>query len=103
MPPSATNGGSLFTTLNSGPSGCPALQSCNESLEKGITLEAVHNAMIDGKRHVATRLRHDTIGRIDDRPLLDLADAENCRLPLVDHDRRGQEAAAHAMIGDRER
>ena len=39
----------------------------------------------------------------DDRPLLELADAEDGGLWLVDDDRRRHQAAAHAVIRDRER
>ncbi len=46
---------------------------------------------------VAARLGHD------DGPFLELADAEDRRLRLVDDDRRRKQAAAHAVVRDRER
>ena len=37
-----------------------------------------------------------------DDALLQLADAEDRRLALVDDDRRGEQAAGHAVVGDGE-
>jgi hypothetical protein len=61
--------------------------------------------VIDGERHIAARLHRDPllIALLHHHGApLELADPEDRRLRLVDDDRCGEEAAAHAVIGDRE-
>ena len=85
------------------PANSPAL---DQHLQEPIRAMAVHHAMIQRQRHVAARPHDDPSSPFSvdhDRPLLQLADAENRRLRLIDDDRRRDQAAADAMIGDRER
>ena len=66
----------------------------------------VEHAVIDGERHIRHRLDHHRVSAIDaahDDALFELADAEDRRLRLVDNDRRRNERAGDAVIGDRER
>ncbi len=62
--------------------------------------------MVDRQGHVALGPHYDALGALfldDRRALFELADAENCRLCLIDHDGRGEQAAGGAVIGECER
>ena len=61
--------------------------------------------MVDGQRDIGHRPDLDRVlaaDLADDDALLELADAEDRRLRLVDDDRRGEERARDAVIGDGE-
>src|SRR5690348_6893523 len=61
--------------------------------------------MVDGQRDVSHQTDEDRVLAIDlanDRALLELADAEDRRLPLVEDDRRGEQRTRDAVVGDGE-
>ena len=83
----------------------PALQHLDEARQPGVGLVAVDDAMVDGQRDIGHRPDEDRVLPIDltdDHALLQLADAEDRGLPGVEDDRRGEQAARHAMVGDGE-
>src|ERR1700743_3501397 len=66
---------------------------------------AVHDAVIDGQRDIASRPDHHAIAPASLHhygPLLELPDPQDGRLRLVDDDGCGNEAAADAVVRNRE-
>src|SRR6185437_13246179 len=83
----------------------PAGKPLRERLQKAVRPAAVHYAMIDGQGGIAARAHCDLLFVAfleHHRALLQLAEAEDRRLGLRNDDRRGEQAAAHAVIGKRE-
>src|SRR4051794_9407483 len=83
----------------------PPLDLLHPPCQKRVRLIPIKHAMVDRKRHVAHwphlhRLLPALLTR--HRPPLQLADAEYRRLRLRNDDRRRDEAAAHAVVRDRE-
>src|SRR5438045_3480543 len=65
----------------------------------------VNDAMVDGQSHIGHRPNEDsvlTIHLAHHGTLLELADAEDRRLSLVEDDRRGEQRAGDSVIGDGE-
>ena len=83
----------------------PILEDFDEAGQPSIGLVAVDDAMVDGQRHIRHRQYDDRIVAIDlanDDAFLQLADAEDRGLALVDNDRRREQAARHAVVGNGE-
>src|SRR5687767_11469497 len=78
----------------------PALQHVDEAAQPGIGLVAVDDPMVDGQRDIgqgADLNRVDAVDLAHDHALLQLADAEDRRLRLVDDDRRREQRARDAV------
>jgi len=83
----------------------PGLQARNEGLQEAIGVGAIQDPVIDGECHVAFRAHDDALHtRLLDhcRAPFELADAENGRLRLIDDNGCCEEAAARAVIRERE-
>src|SRR3982751_6823492 len=79
----------------------PIFQDVDEATEPGVGLVAVHDAVVDGQSHVSHRPGEDRVLPVDlphDDALLQLADAEDCRLPLVQDDRCSEQRSGHAVV-----
>ena len=66
---------------------------------------AVDDAMIDGERDIGHRANEDRIlaaDLADDDALLELADAQDRGLALVEDDRRGEQRARDSVVGNGE-
>ena len=83
----------------------PGFEDFDEARQPGVGLVTVHNPVVDGERHIGHRADEHRVLAIDlahDDALLELADAEDRGLALVKDDRRGEQRARHAMVGDGE-
>src|SRR6185312_12074721 len=81
----------------------PAGKPFRECLQEAVRPAAIHHAVVNRQSGVAARAHHDLIILAalleHDGALLELAQAENRRLRLRDDDGRGEQAAAHPVIG----
>src|SRR5690242_11549288 len=74
----------------------PAFDDLDEARQPCIGLVAVDHAVVDGEGHIGHRMdKHcvPAVHRAHHDALLELAHAEDCGLPLVKDDRRGEERA----------
>src|SRR3546814_888532 len=83
----------------------PGLQHFDEAAKPGVRLVAVDDAVVDGEGDVGHRTDLDGVDAADlahHDALLQLSDAEDGGLGLVDDDRSGEERARDTVIGDGE-
>ena len=72
----------------------PILDDLDEARQPRVGLVPVDDAMVDGQRDIGHWAHDDRVlaaDLVDDGPLFELADAEDCRLPLVQDDRRREQ------------
>ena len=89
----------LYIDLN------PLLQRGDDSRQEGIGLKRIEGAVIDGERQVTHGAHADRFQAFlfhHAYAALELADAQNGHLRLIDDDGSRQQAAAHPVIGNRE-
>src|SRR5258707_9875249 len=80
-------------------------QPLHERLQEPIRLVSVHHPVVDGQSDITPRPDHDAVFAIlghDDQALLELADAQNGRLRLINDYGRCNNTSADAVIGDGE-
>jgi hypothetical protein len=80
-------------------------QPLYERLQEPIGLVTVHHSMVDGQSDITPRPDHDAVFSIlghDDRTFLQLANAQDSRLGLVDDYGRCNKTSTDPVIGDSE-
>src|ERR1700676_4444362 len=78
-------------------------QPLHERLQEPIGLMSVHHPVVDGQSDITTRPDHDAVYCIlghDNRALLELTNAQDGRLWLIDDYGRCNKTSADAVIGD---
>ena len=83
----------------------PGLDDLDEATQPGVGLVAVDDAVVDGQRDIGHRADKDRVlarHGAHHHALFQLADAKDRGLSLVQDNRRGEQRARHAVVGNGE-